>query len=626
MPDMTPEDIVGLIDEQDNDTNTLRGRMRSDYDLYSLDDESGDTDYKTYTSNMPRVFADKIISWQVSAVLGIRIPYGASKKDQRTKLEVKERFIIGLLNQADERLRRILLPSLRNQLAWYTSLRGMYAGRALIRKNDSGHYVDIMPWDPLHTYWSIGSDGLDWACYKFRRTRDELASHYGLDVSSMDKDEGADVYDYYDQEQNGLIVNKEWVPGFELQPHGSPRIPVFIGLVGSQPPIQQMNGEDTIGDYAESVYSSVRGIIPVWNELMSIVYELVSRSRKPPITFESRDGTKTLEEDPFKEGSEISLSQGEKVAALDLLQAAKDTAAFLGLVSGEYQRGSLPFSIFGELQFQLSGFAITTLRQGIDTMLQPRMQALESAYLDISNLLTDQFATGHFPAMQLSGVGQNREWFDESFDPEAIKDLPSPRIRLSGKLPEDEAAKFAMAKLAREGQNPFMPDRYLMDEVIKVEDADLIDRQLKEQQASRMSPLGGMFVHLRALLESGEQEQAMIMTQEIQDLMLQRELAISQALGAAGLPPDAAGGGMPGGGMPGGGPIPGNGMPGGPVPGNGTIPGGLPPQVAPPAAQGVPPPIPTPQAGPNVPPGSPRPGALTEEQRLSNIGLVGPRG
>ena len=53
---------------------------------------------------------------------------------------------------------------------------------------------------------------------------------------------------------------------------------------------------------------------------------------------------------------------------------------------------------------------------------------------------------------------------------------------------------------------------------------------------------------------------------------------------------------------------------------------GLPPEVMPNAAMGVPPPMPTPPMGPMVPPGTPRPGALSEEERLARMGLVGPGG
>jgi hypothetical protein len=47
------------------------------------------------------------------------------------------------------------------------------------------------------------------------------------------------------------------------------------------------------------------------------------------------------------------------------------------------------------------------------------------------------------------------------------------------------------------------------------------------------------------------------------------------------------------------------------------------PRVAPNVALGQQPPMPVPQAGPMVPPGTPRPGAISEEERLRRMGLFG---
>ena len=87
--------------------------------------------------------------------------------------DAKEKFLIGVLTGADERLRRRLQPSLRESLAWYISLRGWYAGRALLHKDSNGKtQIDIKPWDAMHTYWGEGEEGLAWACYKIQKTKD----------------------------------------------------------------------------------------------------------------------------------------------------------------------------------------------------------------------------------------------------------------------------------------------------------------------------------------------------------------------------------------------------------------------------------------------------------------------
>ena len=144
---------------------------------------------------------------------------------------------------------------------------------------------------------------------------------------------------------------------------------------------------------------------------MSTMLELTARSRKQGLKIKSRDGNKSLEEDPYVEGSEISLAQGEDVEPLGLMEMAKESGMFMGLVSGEMQRGGLPHSIYGQLEFQLSGFAINTLRQGVETVLVPRLQAMEKAYRSIFQVICDQYITGAFKSFEVSGQDKNRMYF-----------------------------------------------------------------------------------------------------------------------------------------------------------------------------------------------------------------------
>ena len=345
--------------------------------------------------------------------------------------------------------------------------------------------------------------------------------------------------------------------------------------------------------------------------MMSTMLELTARSRKQGIVITSRDGQKTLEEDPYKEGTEISLAQGEDVKPLGLLEVARETGVYMGMVSGELQRGSIPHSVYGELQFQLSGFAINTLRQGVESVLGPRIEALEHAYMQICNLLCDQYSSGAFTAMELSGRDNNRMYFSETITPQRVKEGGSIEISIVARLPQDDMSKYSMAQIAREGPTPLMPDLWIRDNILGVQDADQTDDAIKEQIAERTLPEAGLWSLYQAALKQGRDDLAQFYLGELMAVMLSKAKMLSESLGG-GVPPAPSAGALP--------PMP----PGAPPPGG---PPGVPPGVAPPAMMsGMPPPAPTPQAGPNVPPGQPRPGAQSDATRLGNIGLVGPGG
>jgi hypothetical protein len=617
-----PEDIIALVEGHYEETEPLRSRMEDDHALYRLDPYDAGEGYQSYTSNEPQTFADKVIGWVTGADMTVRIPHDGADEELREKNDMKERFLIGILRAADDRLCSLMGPSLREQLAWYSVMRGWYAGRALLAKRSNGDtYVDITPWDPLHTYWGVGPDGLDWACYKMIKSRDQIYAQYNVKVdwTTPYNGEGSVVYDFYDTSMNTIIIhngdsnNPQNRIVKKQTPHGASVVPVFLGPVGANPLVVGLNStviKDTVADLGESVFRSTRELYPKHNLMMSTMLELTARSRRQGIIVRSRDGTKTLDEDPYLEGSEISLAQNENVEPLGLLEMARESGAFMGIVSGELQRGSLPHSVYGELPFQLSGYAINTLRQGVDTVVGKYLRAIEKAYRMIFNIVSDQYASGAYEAIQVSGMDRNRTYFSQEITPDVIEGTGAPEVHLVGQLPQDDMTKFSMAQIAREGPTPLLSDRAIRDRILAIQDADQMDDAIKEQLAEKMLPEATLWSMLQAAERQGRGDLVDFYLGELTSLLLEKRRILQERMGALAPPPPGPDmmGGMPGG-MP---PPPGGpmgGPPGGPMGGPMGGPPGLPPEVMPNAMMGGPPPLPTPQAGPIVPPGSPRPGA-----------------
>ena len=597
-----PEQIIDKVESHYDATEPLRNRMDKDYSLYRLDPYDAGDGYQSYTSNEPSTYADKIISFVVQSEMVARIPNISENEDQREANNMKERFFLGALRSADERIKRASMPSIKNQLGWYICMRGWYAGRALLIKDgEENTYVDITPWDPMHTYWSGGPDGLEWACYKVKKSKELVEAQYNIKLprnEQYDDEDWIDVYDYYDKEINTVVLSNGRVAK-KPTPHGSPRVPVFLGPVGSLPMIQALNDmtpiDDTIADYGESIFKHNRENYEKNNLMMSIMLELTARARRQGLKIRSRDGMKTLDEDPYKEGTEISLAQGEDIEPLGLMEVARETGAFMGLVSGETQRGSIPHTLYGDIQFQLSGFAINTLRQGIDSVISPRINALEDAYTSICMLLNDQYLTESFSSMELSGQDMNRTYFKDTISPDSIKKAGDIIITFVGQLPQDDMTKMSMAQIAREGEAPLLPDIFIRDKILGLQDTDQIDDAIKEQQAEKVLPEAALWTLLKAAEEKGRPDLAQFYYSELITIITEKEtrkletqMALQQQL--TGQPQ----------------------MEGGPT---------ADPRVAPNAMMGVPPPTPTPQAGAVIPPGTPRPGAQSEEERIRRAGL-----
>ena len=625
-----PTEIINMVDDHHDATYPMRDRMDDDHRLYRLEPYDAGDGYQSYTSNEPQVFADKIISFLTSSELIVRIPANGNEREQRQINNDKERFLIGALRSADDTLCMRMVPRIRDQLAWYIVLRGWYAGRVLLVKDkEEKTTIDITPWDPINTYWGESSSGLTWACYKIKKTAKEIKEQYGIkiDTTIQGIDAGVDVYDFYDREDNYVVMDDKVLK--KRTKHGHDGVPVFIGMVGSTPLIQSdVIGSESIADVGESIFKANRSNYEDNNFMLSTMLELTARSRKQGLKVKSRDGTKTLEEDPYKEGTEIALAQGEDVEPLGMMDMAKESGAFMSMVSGEIQRGSLPYSVYGQVDFQLSGYAINTLKQGVESIIQPRIQSMERAYRSIFHMLSHQYASGSFEAVEVSGQDRERMYFSAEITPEIVKKGDEPEVKIVSQLPQDDMARFSQAQIAREGETPLLPDIFIRDMILGMQDTDQIEDMLREQSAERALPEAQLWTILKSLEERGRPDLARFYFCELmkivndKQMQMQQQQQQMQQMMQPQPPPQPQG-------PPMGPPMGPPGMPPGPPPEMMMAPQGgpgLPPEVMPNAAMGVPPPMPTPPMGPMVPPGTPRPGAMSEEERMARLGLVGPGG
>lgn len=598
-------DIQRWVSDKEQETHPLRERMEADYQRWILKEYNpDDKSLKAYTSNEPRALAEKVISWITSADLNIRIQLRNQVEEDRKRADKKERFLIGSLRSADARLLRRIQPPLKDQLAWYSVLRGWLMGRSTLAKHPDGStYVDVTPWDPLHVFYEAGADGPLWVCHRVNLSWEQIKGEYGVELQGGSRSLGIQVYDWYDNEQNIVFAEGELLK--PPTPHVIPGMPIFLGSVATSPPVQALGSEGNspdvnVADYGESVYATDRRIYDINNKLLSAVLTLATRSAKTPYKLRSRSGQKTLEGSPFMDGAEIPLAEGEDLELIEMMKSAPDMAPLLAVISGELQRGALPHLVYGMIQFQLSGFAMNTLRQGVGAVLAPRLDAVKRAYKQICDLLVAQYESGAFMPVRSQGFLAQRQWFDEEVHPTDIVDGGFIELNLMAHLPQDEMARFTMAQAAREGATPLFPDRYIRDDILGVQDVDRIEDMIKEQVAERATPMLTLWTLRKAMLERGRMD----LVQQLEGEMMRMMVA---GLGV-----------LPGGGSVGGST---NGA------GNGAGKLSMRPEVASAASRGIPPPAPGPEQVQVPPPGAPRPGAImTPEQRLGRIGLAGPRG
>lgn len=585
---LTPERITEAVRIFQNDHAELFNRMDKDLMLYELKSYNANADgtdtFPSYTSNAPRTYAKKVVSLLSSAELFVTVPYGSAPTEERARHDAKERFCYGLLEAADERLLRRLQLRVKPQVVWYAALRGYICiRRVLVKLPQGGTYVDILPLDPRNAAWSVGYEGLEWAAYTTQQTQAAIESQYGVALGGAATTR-YEVTDYYDQRLNAVVVKGH---GFVKPPtpHGCRSVPIDIVPVGTSPEIFSPTAIGLTGRYGESIYAENREVYDKRNHILSVYLALVHKARDRSYVLYSADGTGTLKDNPNEAAGVLSLPATAKLDLVELSETTKDAAILNQVVGEEMHFGSLSKTSYGDVPFQLSGFAINSLRQSVFSILQPIVDAVQDAFKLVLNGLCDQYQTGAYDAMTLSGQGNDRAYFSAKITPESIAGLPPLVVRVSPQLPQDDVGNLTMAQQARSPDAtgvPLLPDTDILERIVKVQDVGATIDAIKEQQAERASPRAQAHTFMQAAENRGREDLAAIWFGElmVQQLKQMVELAMGKMqaaqLGAMG-PMTAA--------------------------------GGPPPGVLPNAAQGKLPPAPTPQGGANVPANYPRPGA-----------------
>ena len=585
-------------------------RMQEDQLSYRLAEYTGDSafpdmlskGYHTITSNEPKTFANKLIGFASGATRHINIPSAREHEAKRVANQAKKDFILSALKLADKRLKKFVKASHQDGLAFHTAVRGWNAGRCLLIRNpdDGSTSVDITPFDPMNTIWKLGPKGIEWLCHVSYQTYGEMSAKYPnmrhLTISEKESTDRMEVYDYYDDTYNCVFSPAiEWKQRIK---HGAPSIPVYVGFMGGDDNESSLENDDDMAFKGESCFAPVRGLYPKLNFVLSAYMQHVAMAMKRSYIYMSQDGTKSLPHDPNLTGQEFRLADGEKVEMLEIAELSKVSPDFLSFLMGAIQRGSLPHSAYGEVLFQLSGYALETLHKGISDKVDPLIAAMAWAYQQIGDKLCEQYITGYFASLSVPGEMdmQNIELVMQADDVE---------FDLYADMPSDMASKVQMANMMRDGAVPLMDDATLRGQLLRYSDEEGIQNRINEQMAERMIPTAAYLTMFESAMAREKPELAKEYLLEYQMTQMQRQLQMvllqMQAM-QMGVGPGGGMGGGPGAG-PGGGP--GGGMGGG-MGGDPGV-GGLAPTASPQASQGTPAPTPFPQAGSLLPPGTPRP-------------------
>jgi hypothetical protein len=380
---------LDTINKRADDLNALGTRMDADMNLYRLKAYQM-LDFKNkpvkniinVTWNDPMIFADRCIS-----ILGAASPQvvvRSAKMAGNDKNNIVN-FLYGAVNEANSFSARKQKGSLHQQLAFFGVLRGwVTAYCAVLEGKNNQMRFDVHACDPRYMTWLTGEDGLLWAAYKTKRTKDQIIAQFGKDY----KGKGDIVTDAWTMEKHKIFVGKvEKV----TEDNQFEEVPFVIMPVIHTPELSEENAIKYVG---ESVYKANRLLYPELNRVMSILQTINAISFRGAMEYASEEG-EIVPEGGYPGPGKLYPVKGQEGWRLVPIHDIRQSAPyFIQLLTSAIQRGSYAYVEYGGLDFPLSSVALAKLGEGRDQILLPIVNTMSIIYQQLFKMMIKQFIAG----------------------------------------------------------------------------------------------------------------------------------------------------------------------------------------------------------------------------------------
>jgi hypothetical protein len=459
--------------------------------------------WPSVTSNGPRTYWNAVrrATTSNSARVRVRLPgFPGPEVDvdlyehMLTETARHEHFAYGALEAVDEqRLRRGDRP-VQDNLAFYLGIRGGVFMRPWYKK-DARTPFDLAVWDPKTVVYEPGSEMLDFVCHHYKTTFYDAVDRYyekfedakgykdahtaAKRLLGADDSGNVEIYDIWWCEYDGkgdphiwsaVIGSGDYVLQDATEWRDLDTNPVF--LVRSFGPDVELEADYNdirrgTTDRWETIYTANRDIYPWINRILTL-YGLYLRNGAIGPWHANQTGM--TQEQLMNANRPFNMIQTDRAGAtiqpLGNAQMAPEVKEFLNWMSNAEQRGGVPFSVFGQIPFEISGFAVNQLQGAVGIVAEPMAKAMGWCYRMAVDSWIQQFrARGG--SVSVYGKDTRQKQFLEEISRAQLRDKYSLDVEISPELPVD---KLQQANIAVAWKNAGIDPITIADQVFKVDD------------------------------------------------------------------------------------------------------------------------------------------------------------
>lgn len=506
-------EVVEFYKKQNEKMTSLHDQFEADYARWRLEKirvvgkEEGD--YDVVITNRPRVFADKLVSELSDAKLKLTIaPFG--KKREREAASMTEQTAYGLLEMANDlNLSRPYGKKVQDAMAWHLVNRGIVAIRCWVSEEEVNGETRLCPdiaiWDKLTTEFESSRYGLSRICHTRQTTADQIEGEYGIKVQGDNK-ENVVVYDYFDEEDEVVVVDGEIV---YVMAHKRGYVPARVITCGSTPFIESTRfSGDTLKDMVESAYSKNRDIWDLESRILSYQTTIVGMAAHTPIVVEydssTGAGPPEVKKNPWQQNSQITLdkAKGQTVAPLFKPVLPQDAAELHGAILQLEGMGSAPPILYGRQDRDATAQGTAMLIHAGMGALKNGKSAMETGLTWIVNEAIRQYKDGEFETVQFQAMDRTEKKFSITVEREKLLTDRRIEAELDIYTPQDQMQNIGMASTSV--KTGLLSKQTARERYLSVEDTDAEQQVIDREEGEAAAGVKLRHLH-KALIEDGDE-------------------------------------------------------------------------------------------------------------------------
>ena len=487
-------------------------------------------DVVNVTMNDAKVFADRSLAVlnEAKAVIVVKGQQASGKPLTDDQAATIENFIKDAEFNANEALWDVMHPGI-DPYGWeQIGIRGAIGRRYLLRQHGDHFRADILPFDMRNCVYGLDRHGLNWVAFARVITKEESEMEYG--PNGMLSEPFGVEWDYWSRTIERVFVNNILVAQ-QLNPLGYP--PFVLDLVqsgtflGTSWRAIRMNGD--------SLFTANRDLYPHWNAIHSIMQTMNYLTLAPPTIWKTKGGQKLPDKPPFRMGRQVGLNSedNEDVGQIELPDIQASNRNFQATLGGALQRGSLAYTDWGNLAFQLSQVALATLGDAARQVYTPRLFTMARSRKKGAMMMIDQMRRFNLRA-NIGRSGEKRAYTAADLEGDYSLDY-----KYFTQIPEETAAAYGLAEM----QRPWIAASTIMEDTLHLQNPRNERNKWLSETAGQVSAAMGLFQRAQAMEELGRKDEARLLLIDAGQVLaagLPQEIARLTGVGEVETPPDGA--------------------------------------------------------------------------------------